>query len=234
MQYVDGFRCDAGRVGGRAHNLDTLPAPPCQVFDPHGHPGADDSGMAELATLGKGGFGWVAAEAGLLGCAEPGIAAVMSPDELFMHMSWTALVFDRLPNEPPLPEPPRPPPPPSAYQPQQLWGGAGDGGVPLAWEVGGGGGGGGGSAPGAQWGWDSPPIHPAPSAYPAYQAYYPPPSSAPPRAETAAAYPRASTHGSGGGFPAAARGDVRTVDDLYDEDLAAALAASLRPPAPRR
>jgi hypothetical protein len=41
-----------------------------QVFDPHGPLGPDDSGMAELATIGRGGFGWVDAEAALLGCAE--------------------------------------------------------------------------------------------------------------------------------------------------------------------
>jgi hypothetical protein len=38
---------------------------------------------------------------------QPGIASTMGPDELFMAMSWTAVVFDRTPDLPPIPEPPR-------------------------------------------------------------------------------------------------------------------------------
>ena len=185
--------------------------------------------MGSLATLGRGGFGWVAAEAGLLGCAEPGIAAALSPDEVFMHMHWTALVFDRRPDLPPVPEPPRPrSPPPALLSGGDPWGratadadawqggrgdaGFGDGGGGLSWDGLG------------ESGWS-----------------FGDGGWAPAGALPGASFPRGRGAGLAASGPlpqvslsaAAVRPPPPSVDTLFEEDMAAALAASLHTQAPR-
>lgn len=67
-----------------------------QVFDPHGPP-ASETGLDELETVGRGGFGWVDIEKALIGSADPGIAAYVDPEELLLMMNWVVILFDRLP-----------------------------------------------------------------------------------------------------------------------------------------
>lgn len=71
-----------------------LPGRRLQLFDPHGPPGPDESGNAQLTTAGHGGYGWLDIESLLIGSAEPDVSSIMTRVELLQAMGWVVAVMD--------------------------------------------------------------------------------------------------------------------------------------------